>query len=385
MVRRLFLLVVTFGLLTASCRGCAETQAAEPPPADTHDANIVRGAVDVEGHRARARVPAIGWAHVDLNAETCGAVGSADLEGHVAATAETAFETASIAKTVIAVCVLQLVEETRLSLDVDVSSYVGFPVRHPRRPGAVTLRHLLTHTAGIADLEETRAPGTIALGAFLGAYFADAGARGIFLDAGVGSTRSYSNVGPSLAALAVERVTGTTFGVHAKKRVFDPLRMRTTGFGRGTFPPDTKIATPYASRGESFVRLPPPSHALYPVVDLFSTPRDLARFARAILRGGELDGARILSVASVEEMLRVQLPDVAPDDALGWQIRTFAGRRVVGHEGEDTGASTGLYVDDEAGTGAVVLANGDAFQSDDETRTLALGELVAKLLASAQP
>jgi len=79
-------------------------------------------------------------------------------------------------------------------------------------------------------------------------------------------------------------------------------------------------------------------------------------------------------------MLRVQLPDAAPDDALGWQVRSFGGRRVVGHEGEDAGASTGLYLDRASGTGAIVLANGDAFQGEDEARAAALGELVERLL-----
>jgi len=383
--RHYLLLVATIGALTASCRGCAETKAAEAAPSDARAGPDGQAAsIDVEGFRARARVPAIGWAVVRRDSQTTGAVGTADIDRRSVVNDETAFETASIAKTVIATCVLQLVEERRLSLDADVSTYVGFAVRHPRRPGVITLRHLLTHTAGIADREETRAPGTIALGDFLGAYFADAGSRSVFLGAGAGTARAYSNVGPSLAALAVERATGTRFAEHARQRVFEPLGMRTTAFGHGALPAGVVTAMPHAARGETFVRLPSPSHALYPVVDLFSTPRDLARFARAVLRRGELDGERILASASVEEMLRVQLADAAPEDALGWQVRTFDGRRVVGHEGEDAGASTGLYLDMESGTGAVVLANGDAFQSDDDARALAIGELMTSLLSAAR-
>ena len=388
-VRGRLLLVAILGALgSSSCRGCAETKAAELVATDgraSHpDADeTARPPVDVEPYLSRARVPAIGWALVRRDAQESGAVGSADIEASTAASDETAFEAASIAKTIIATCVMQLVEEKRLSLDVDASTYVGFPVRHPRRPGAITLRHLLTHTGALADHEETRAPGSIPLGDFLSAYFADAGARGVFLDAPAGTTYAYSNVGPSLAALAVERVTGIRFSEHASKRVFEPLGMRATAFGRDRLPAGTPVAMPHAWRGGAFVRLSPPSHALYPVVDLFSTPRDLARFARAILRGGEVDGIRILSRESVEEMLRVQLPDAAPDDALGWQVRTFEGRRVFGHEGEDAGASTGLYIDGRSGVAAVVLANGDAFQSGDEARARALGELVTELLDTA--
>jgi CubicO group peptidase (beta-lactamase class C family) len=329
-------------------------------------------------------VPAIGWAAVTRDAQSTGAVGLADVERREPATSTTAFEAASIAKTIIATCVMQLVEEGRLTLDADVSRYVGFPVRHPRLPAPITLRQLLTHTASIADREETRAGADVPLADFLRSYFADAGSRAVFLDAAPGASFAYSNVGPSLAALAVERVTGACFADLARARVFAPLGMHSTAFGHDALPAGTRIATPYAMRGERFVRLPPPSHALYPVVDLFSTPDDLSRFGRAILRGGEIDGVRILSNASVSEMLRVQLPEAAPGDALGWQVRTFGGRRVVGHEGEDSGASTGLYLDMASGAGAVVVANGDAFQGEDSERATALGDLVEKLLASAR-
>jgi CubicO group peptidase (beta-lactamase class C family) len=342
------------------------------------------GSVDVEPFRLRARVPAIGWAAMTHGFASEGAAGIAEVERSEPASATTAFEAASIAKTIVATCVMQLVEESRMALDADVSSYVGFSVRHPRLPAPITLRHLLTHTASIVDQDDSRASGGVPLGDFLGRYFADAGSRGIFLDAGPGTSAAYSNVGVSLAALAVEHVTGVRFADRARARVFAPLRMTVSAFGQDALPAGARVAAPYSARGPRFVRLPSPSHALYPVVDLFSTPRDLARFARAILRRGELDGVRILSRASVEAMLRVQLPDAAPDNALGWQVRTFGGRRVLGHEGEDAGASTGLYLDMESGAGAVVLANGDAFQSDEKERATALGDLLETLLEAAR-
>lgn len=372
----------------ASCRACSDDARTETRPAASADdarAAAPRGALDVEPFRARARVPAVGWARVTRDEATTGAVGAADVERAETASATTAFEAASIAKTVIATCVMQLVEERKLALDADVSAYVGFAVRHPRTSAPITLRHLLTHTASIADRVETHAPGGVVLGDFLGGYFADAGGRGVFFDALPGTSMSYSNAGAALAALAVERAAGVDFAARARSHVLAPLGMASTAFGLDGLPPGTTVATPHAARGAGFARLPAPSHALYPVVDLFATPRDLARFARAILRGGELDGARVLTQASVDEMLRVQLPDAAPADALGWQLRRLGGRLVVGHEGEDAGASTGLYLDVLGGAGAIVLANGDAFQSGDADRAAALGDLVEHLLVAPPP
>lgn len=390
--------------ITSSCRGCADERIPDAANARTNattdgrdaettipfppnvDARAAR--LDGEKYRARARVPGLAWGSFTASAWSADAVGLADVEAGARATATTPFQVASIAKTVIAVAVMQLVEEGLVSLDADVSTYVGFSVRSPRlahglsRP--ITVRHLLSHTSSIVDrAEETAAGAEVALDDFLRGYLTDAGnENAVFLDAGPGAVMRYSNIGPSLAALAVEHVTHTRFADRVKKRIFEPLGMSTAAFGARA-PMPKAPALPYASRGSAFVRLGPPSHALYPVVDLFASALDLTRFGRAILRGGELDGVRILADESVSEMLRVHF-DAAPEEALGWQVRRFGTARVLGHEGEDVGASTALYVDLHAGVGAVVLSNGDAFHGEDSARVQAIGEVVERLLGAAR-
>jgi CubicO group peptidase (beta-lactamase class C family) len=308
------------------------------------------------------------------------------VERHIPATPDTAFEAASIAKTILATCVMQLVEEGRLDLDVEISRYVGFTVRHPRWPDPITLRLLLTHRASIADREGEIAAGREGhpLDAFLKGYLIE-GRRpraAAFHPARPGTVAAYSNVGAALAALAVEHVGGESFAAWSTRRVFLPLRMTNTGWTAA--PRDGVLfATPHAARDGGFTPLPQASHALYPVVDLRSSARDLARFARAILREGELDGTRILAPSSVRAMLR-PADDAGGDQALAWQLRELGGARVAGHEGEDRGATTALFLDPVAGTGAVVLGNGDAFSSGDRERTAAIEGLLADLLASAR-
>jgi CubicO group peptidase (beta-lactamase class C family) len=319
-----------------------------------------------------ARVPGIGYAVVTRERVSSGGVGVADEGSQAAVDGETVFEAASIAKTVIAACVMQLVEEGRLDLDADLGTYVGFAVRHPHYPEPITLRMALTHRASLRDRQDElvarREDATLAV--FLERYVRGARTEA-FLDARPGTSTSYSNVGAALAALAVERVAGESFGDHATRRIFVPLRMTRSGWtaDRGT-------AAPHAHRDGRFVALPQPSHAVYPVVDLRSSAHDLARFARTILREGELDGARVLSAASVRAMLAADAGDA--DQALTWQLRTIGGRRVAGHEGEDAGATTALFLDRAAGTGVVVLANGDAFGA----RAAAIQALLSDLLAT---
>jgi CubicO group peptidase (beta-lactamase class C family) len=319
-------------LLSALAVGaCKRSAAGAPAPA-----------IDVEPYRMRAAVPGIAWASVTRDGAITGGAGNAG--------ADTPLEAASIAKTIVGTCVMQLAGEGRLALDEDVSHHVGFRVAHPKHPAPITLRMLLAHTSSIRD-DFTRLEGHAdqPLGTFLEGYL-----RGlVYLPDAPGTRMEYSNAGAALAALAVERAAKRPFSEVSRERVLAPLKMTSTSWR--------------------------PRRAVYPAVDLRATAGDLARFARAILRGGELDGARILSAAEVEAMTT----PAPPGEALGWQVRTFGRFHVEGHEGEDRMASTGMYVDRARGAGAVVLANGDAFASGDRARARAIGELVELLLEAA--
>lgn len=318
-------------LLSALVAACKRSAARPGPPA-----------IAVEPFRLRAAVPGIAWASITQGDAVVG--GAGDVTG------AQPLEAASIAKTIVGTCVMQLVAERRLDLDADVSRYAGFRVAHPKHATAITLRMLLAHTSSIQDdFTKLEGHGDVALGAFLEGYL-----RGlVFLGDEPGTRMQYANAGTALAALAVERTSGKPFAEVSRERVFAPLKMATTTWR--------------------------PKRAVYPAVDLRSSAADLARFARAILRGGELDGARILPAASIDEMTRPS----PPGEALGWQGRTFGRFHVVGHEGEDAAASTGMYVDRTRGVGAVVLANGDAFASGNRARAQALGDLVEALLDAA--
>ncbi|MBX3193450.1 MAG: beta-lactamase family protein [Labilithrix sp.] len=342
---------------------------------------------------AKAGVLGAGWAAVSRHgASEIGAAGLATATAP--ATEDTVFQAASIGKPIIATCVMQLVEKKKLDLDADVSGYVGFDVKHPKHREPITLRLLLSHRASIADHDDellARAE-SATLGDFLRSYLVESGAprAKAYREEAPGVEIRYSNVGAALAALAVERVSGASFADVAEQRLFAPLGMRSTSYKSTS----ARRATPHALRrdpscagawkADCFTPLPPPSHAVYPVVDLHTSARDLSRFAAAVLRGGELDGARILEQGSVRLMLAPVAGDGAGEQALGWQIRTIGGARVAGHEGEDAGATTAMFLDEGAGTGALVLANGDAFGSGDPARAAAISGFLGELFAAAR-
>lgn len=345
--------------------GCKRTAPAEASP----DALAARVRPVLE----RARVPAIAYAAFDANGGRAGALGEARVRDHLAASADTPFAAASIAKTIVGTAVMLYAVEGRLDLDADVSRYVGMTVAHPAHPRAITTRMLLAHTSSIADdLERLNGGGGTPLGELFAGYL-DAGA---YHADPPGTRMRYSNAGAALAALVVERAAGMAFSEVTRRRIFEPLGMRSASWRAAPLPAD---ALGHAWRGGRFVEAEPPARAVYPAAGLRASVRDLSRFARAVLRGGELDGARVLPESAVRTMLSA----APPGEALGWQLRTLGGREVVGHEGEDVGASTALYLDRARGAGAVVLANGDAFTSDDASRAAALGDLVVALLEAA--
>jgi CubicO group peptidase (beta-lactamase class C family) len=287
-------------------------------------------------YRARAKVQRIGYAAVTKDAVVTAGVSK---EGQTF-DADTTFAAASIAKPFVATSVLQLVEQKKLDLDAAVE--VPFPLHH------LSLRMLLSHTACIVEDDRARLPRRpgMDLGGRLRAYFAG---PAVWIDGCTpGETYRYSNVGFALAAWIVERAANVPFDDYVRERIWKPLGMTHTGY----------VGTE-----------PPPMHWVYPASDLRSTPNDLARFMRAILAGG----APILAKASVDLML---------DHELGWQKRRIGGRSVVGHEGEDVVTSAGLFLDRAAGTGALVLADGDAFSSDDPARAQALEDMLAELIRS---
>lgn len=149
--------------------------------------------------------------------------GMADLEAGVAVSPSTHYRLASVSKQFTAAAVLLLVEDGRIGLDDPARRWLP---SLPHAAGAVTIRHLLTHTSGLVDYEDVMDP---------------AGTRQVH-DADVlrllesqdhtyfapGSDYRYSNSGYALLALIVERASGQRYADFLRQRIFLPLGMRDT-------------------------------------------------------------------------------------------------------------------------------------------------------------
>lgn len=259
--------------------------------------------------------------------------GMADVEAKRPFTADqTLVRPGSISKLFTAISVMQLVDQGKLDLDRDVSDYVGFNIPTPPNGAPVTLRRLLTHTAGFEEqakelfsARSTPRP--------LGDWLAKSVPHRLFPE---GDVPAYSNYGFALAGYVVERISGEAFADYVDRHILEPLRMDHSTFQQ-PLPP---TLFPLMAKGYRGPNQAPSDYfetiAASPAGALSATGEDMGRFMRALLNGGELDGARILSRARLEEMWT---PSTPPDQMeAGWLGLAFFGRQfgnveIIGHGG----------------------------------------------------
>ena len=297
----------------------------------------------------------------------------------VAVAADTVFDIASITKLFTAVAVLQLVEQGNVELDSNVALYLE-EFREGTR-NQVTIRQLLTHRSGLPAW----APWYHQAGEGPQAVLAAALKAPLVQAPGAG--RLYSDLGYIALGAVVERVSGLRLDAYVESRIAAPLGMSDTRFNPPAEWRERVAATewqPWTGRDLVWGSVHDENAwALGGVgghAGLFSTAYDLARFARAILGGGELGGVRILEPESVAKMLLRSEP-------LGWSrhpsaVGPFAPRGGFGHTGF---TGTSILLDVESGLVAILLSNRVHPSRDGPAMTPWRSELKTLLLSLVEP
>lgn len=299
-----------------------------------------------------------------------GAYGLADLEAGVEVDARSLFIVASLSKTVITVTTLRLWSEGRLQLDDPIDGLLGFPVRHPDHPEVpITVRHLLTHSSGIVDdfvslgRLTTDGDSEVGLEEFARGYVTPGNSlfSASHFGAAPGAAYSYSNAGFGVLGAILEAVTGESVPALTQRLVFDPAGMSRSKWRLADVDP-AHLATPYAGTWEGgFTALPHTGAAYYPATTLKSTATELADYLLAVMRDRRDGQARLLPREAAALLGTPQIPDLDPNQGLGWYYESYAGRRYLGHTGSTTGSSAFLMLDEGDGVGLVLLTNSDAF------------------------
>jgi CubicO group peptidase (beta-lactamase class C family) len=284
--------------------------------------------------------------------------GVRDLNSCAPVTPETDFQAASISKVVTALTAMRLVEQGKLNLDEDINhgltSWKLAP--DPRlAPQGVTLRELLSHTAG---LNVWGFPG-YAVGAPLPSVVQvldgapPANSEAVKIGLPVGQQWHYSGGGYVIARVALEDATGVPFDRLAQREVLEPLGMRRSAFAQ----PPSKAILSNVALGHVGGKVIAGGYRVYPELapdGLWTTPSDLARLLIGIQASAHGRSSKLLAPKSTAQMLA----PVKSDWALHTMLHGVSVDGRFGHDGVNEGFEATMVMQVETGNGVVVMTNG---------------------------
>ncbi|MBD8484503.1 beta-lactamase family protein [Frigoribacterium sp. CFBP 8759] len=283
--------------------------------------------------------------------------GTGETPGEAVDPERTLFRVGSVSKVVSATAIMQLVEKGDLDLDADVQQYLDFDLDTPK--GAVTLRHLLTHTAGFEEVIAGLI-GTPGSEKTLREAVSEAPPAQVFTP---GTTPAYSNYGATLAGYVAERVSGVPFADLLQRDVFDRTGMTSSSFAQ-PLPADldARLAHGYPDDSKPAVATEVVNAA--PAGAMSATATDMARFMLAQL--GDLpDDQALLQPDTLAEMHR---PALDADDLgtlvagqrmdLAFFDDSTPGLAAFGHDGDTQVFHSAMRMFPEHDTGIFLSMNG---------------------------
>lgn len=323
---------------------------------------------------AERDVPAVGLALVGPEGPYwVDALGKADLERDVDADADTMFRIGSVSKMFVALSVLQLVEQGRLSLDdrvADLAPEIAFENRW-EATDPVRVVHLLEHTTGWDDLHlpeyahSDPTPATLREGLDFHPHSRISRWK-------PGTRMAYCNAGPPVAAYIVEKITGQDFEQYVQANFFDPLGMASATY---------RLNEDYAERGATLYANGKRPQDYWHIImrpsgSINASPRDMARMVTFFLDRGRAQGRPLVSEASLARMERAESSIGARAGLeVGYGLHNYSSRyeqwTYREHNGGVNGGLTELAYLPGAGVGHAIMIN-----SDDGTALREISRLV---------
>lgn len=281
--------------------------------------------------------------------------GYADVEKKAPMLADrTLIRPGSVSKLFTWTAVMQQVEQGKIDLDRNVNDYLDFKIPDTY-PQPITMRELMTHTAGFEEAVKDLIVGPESKPPTLREYVSNYIPKRVYAP---GTTPAYSNYGASLAGYIVQRVSGMPFDDYVQKNIFGPLAMQHTTFVQ-PLPSDWQ---PLMSKGYALASgkaKPFEIVGAFPAGSSSTSAMDMSHFMLAQLQGGAWNGARILKPETVALM---HSPQFAVDPALehmclGFYQEDRNGHGIIGHAGDTQYFHTDLHLVQDADIGFFVSYN----------------------------
>jgi CubicO group peptidase (beta-lactamase class C family) len=302
--------------------------------------------------------------------------GVADVASSTPVTEDTVFRVGSLTKTFTAIAVMQLWEQGQVDLDAPANHYLRSYRLVPAEAGfrPATVRHLLTHTAGIPEVvhvSELLHPSWGPFGGRPVLHSVKAGEPmpslaqyyrgGLRLVVEPGTAFAYSNHGFATLGQLVEDVSGMPLARYLREHVFEPLGMAGTDLVRSERV-EPRLATGYVLGRGGARAVPDRDWIGAGAGGIYSTTRDMARFLAALLDGGANEHGSMVKPATLATMFaHHHQPDPRlPGIGLAFFRGDAGGHRVVGHDGVLPGFNTEFLVAPDDGVGVVAFTNGSS-------------------------
>jgi CubicO group peptidase (beta-lactamase class C family) len=281
-------------------------------------------------------------------------------------TTETVFQSASISKAVTAALALRLVEQGKLSLDQDINRTLRswqLPTSEASNKQPITLRHLLSHTAGlnVHGFPGYRAGSALPTPVQILNGQAPANTEAVRSTLAAGAEWRYSGGGYVVAQVALQDVSGRSFAELAEREIFRPIGMRHSAYAQ----PLSGSISRNAASGHNEGKVIPGKYHVYPELapaGLWTSASDLALFLLDIQKSASSKRGTLLSPS----MTKAMLSPVKGDWGLGPALSGAGTTRRFGHDGVNEGFQSTMVAYVHQGKGIVVLTNGAGKRLADE-------------------
>lgn len=309
--------------------------------------------------------------------------GLADIESNTPVNYNSSiFGVGSVSKTFVATAIMQLYEDGKLELDRDVNSYLKSFQLEYKFNAPITLRHILTHTAGF-DVSNIGTAVRVEKDVIPLAQYLKKRMPPQIRPAG--KLITYSNQGYALLGLIVEEVSGLPFYEYISQKILQPLEMDYSGFKRQT---ELKAyyATSYLQKGGQLIPYKPQFELNYPAGAFSATASDMGHYISMFLNNGNYKGVQILDSSSIAKMFYTPFRHYEKAKygwLLGFQESYWYGMEICGHGGEIQGFESQLSLIPEENIGLFISVNSSSYPNS-KSRVF-IDQFIQRLLAQLMP
>lgn len=295
------------------------------------------------------------------------------------------FHMASVSKPFVATAIVQLMEQGKIDLDEKLIHYLPYYTMADERYKDITIKHMLTHTSGIPDIDDYE---------WDKPQYDDGAAeryvrsqKAFKLDFTPGDRYSYSNPAFDILCDVISKTSGMTFEDYMKKNIFEPIGMKNSTFFKPEVPKN--LATEPHILGDSLRIV---VSEIYPYnrrhagsSTLHSNIEDMLLWARVHLNKGSINGKQIYSKNSYELLTSVHSPEGQRKVCLSWFLGKMNNSEIYSHSGGDTGYATFFGFMPEHKSAVVMMTNTDEFQATNNAASIMKNSIFNDTLRTKGP